>query len=123
MDLLWRRALFFCSGPMFQPEHGPVGGDRDNTDSTRPGCVSSPGAAGHPGDPALGPIPWAGLRAALLHFVKVHSLNHLVGAGKQRRRHIEAERFSCLQVDDEFELGRLKDRQIGGLLPFKDAAR
>ena len=51
-----------------------------------------------------------------------HSLGHFVGAREQRCGHFESERLSCLQVDDEFELGRLKDRQIGGLLPLKERA-
>ena len=33
--------------------------------------------------------------------------DHLVGAREQRLRHIQAERLSRLQVDDEFELARL----------------
>jgi hypothetical protein len=43
--------------------------------------------------------------------------DHLVGAGNQRRRHVEAERLRHDQVNDEVELGRLLDRKIGGLRP------
>jgi len=43
--------------------------------------------------------------------------NHLVGAGEQRRRHVEAERLRHDQVNGEVELGRLLDRKIGGLRP------
>src|SRR4051812_34170168 len=45
--------------------------------------------------------------------------DHLVGAGKKRRRHVEAERLRHDQVNDEVELGRLLDRKIGGLRPAK----
>src|SRR5436190_5123952 len=42
------------------------------------------------------------------------SLDHLVGAGKERRWHFEAERARGLRIDDELELRRLHDRQVGG---------
>jgi hypothetical protein len=47
-------------------------------------------------------------KAAVSNRSKVAPLlDHLVGAGEQRRRHLNAERLSRLQVDDEFELARL----------------
>ena len=44
-------------------------------------------------------------------------LDHLVGAGEQRRRHFQANRLRHDQVNDEVELGRLLDRKLGGLRP------
>jgi hypothetical protein len=36
--------------------------------------------------------------------------DNLVGEREQRRRHVEAERLGSLEVDYQFELGRLLDR-------------
>jgi hypothetical protein len=45
----------------------------------------------------------------------VASLDHLVGAGEKWVRHVEAQRFRGREIDDEFELGWLLDREIAGL--------
>jgi hypothetical protein len=48
-------------------------------------------------------------------------LDHLVGAGEQRRRHREAERAGRLEIDHELELGRLMHRKACRLLALEDA--
>ena len=42
-------------------------------------------------------------------------LDHLIGAGKQRRGHNETDGLRRPEVDDKFEFGWLLDRQIARL--------
>src|SRR5262245_6637434 len=46
---------------------------------------------------------------------------HLVGAGENRRRHIEAVGLRGLQIDHQLVLRRRLDREVSGLFTFKDA--
>jgi hypothetical protein len=48
-------------------------------------------------------------------------LDHLVGGGQQRFRDGKAERLGGFEVDHQFELGRLLNRQIGGASALEDA--
>ena len=41
--------------------------------------------------------------------------DHLIGARQQRRRDDHAERLRGFEIDRQFEFGRLRNRQIGGL--------
>jgi hypothetical protein len=50
------------------------------------------------------------------------SLDHLVGAGDERRRKLEAKCLSCLKVHNKIELDRLQYWQITGFLALEDAA-
>ena len=43
-------------------------------------------------------------------------------AARAARRHVEAERLGGLEIDDQFELGRLLDRQVGRLGALENAA-
>src|ERR1700730_1592810 len=49
-------------------------------------------------------------------------LDNLVGAGEQRRRHVDAERLGGYKIDDHFESRRLHHWKVGGLLALNDAA-
>jgi hypothetical protein len=55
----------------------------------------------------------------LKFFIGVGLFDHLVGERAQLERHVEAERLGGLEVDHQLELGRLRDRQVGGLFAIK----
>ena len=54
--------------------------------------------------------------------VRGRLLDHVVGNREHAWRYGEAERSGCLQVDDELELGRPRDRKVGRFLALEDAA-
>src|SRR6516165_5111273 len=45
--------------------------------------------------------------------------DHLVGTGKHRSGNCDAKSFGGLEINDEIELGRLLDRNFGGLAPLQ----
>src|SRR5215831_77066 len=53
--------------------------------------------------------------------MRASSLDHLVGAGKHRCRHFEAERLGRLEVDGKLELARVLHGKIGWLPTLEDA--
>src|SRR6476620_7596293 len=50
-----------------------------------------------------------------------HLFDHLIGAGEQHRRHINAEHLGSLEVNHQFILGRHLHWQVSRLFPFEDA--
>src|SRR5438132_7944920 len=52
---------------------------------------------------------------------RAESFDHLVGSSKKRVRHGQAKRLGGLDVDGQLELGRLLDREVGGLLALEVA--
>ena len=70
-------------------------------------------------------IGFAVVQASLHHPLRlaeqISLFDHLIGAQHHRRRECDAEGLGNFEVDYHLELGRLLDRQIGGLLALEDA--
>jgi hypothetical protein len=64
----------------------------------------------------------AGRRSPKFFASRNSLFDNLVGSCKQHRRHLDAKQPGGLLADDELELDRLNDRQIGRLLVLEDAA-
>jgi len=50
----------------------------------------------------------------ITQFVAHYSFNHLVGARRQPRRHVEVERLGGLEVNDRVDFSGLLDLQVAG---------
>jgi hypothetical protein len=76
-----------------------------------------------PDSGGIADIPQPPLRATfgLMRRGNNALFDHLVGNRKQSGRERQANRFGSLLVDDQVELGRLVDRQVGRLAPIENA--
>jgi len=62
----------------------------------------------------------ARLRADSGYSTHRQLFNHAVGTGEHRRRNCKAECFGGLEVDHQFELGRILYRELRWLRAFED---
>jgi hypothetical protein len=81
------------------------------------------GTAALPLKPDIARRGWHGRKVPLADICSAANcalFDHLVGTGEQLVWNLEAERLGGLEVDDQLELGRLLDWQVGGLGAFKN---
>ena len=60
--------------------------------------------------------------SSVMNSRRLHSITSSARASSDGR-HVEAECLRRLEIDDQFELGRLHDRQVGGLRALQDRDR
>ena len=57
-----------------------------------------------------------------MHRSKIAQLlDHLVGAQKQRRRHLHPDGLGHLEINDQFKLSWVLNRQLSGISAFNNA--
>ena len=70
---------------------------------------------------AIRRAPAGGVKSTQTEYDRLGLFNYPVGAGEDQRRDSEAERPGGLEVDDEFECGRLLNRKISRLSSLQGA--
>src|SRR5439155_22135231 len=88
--------------------------------------LASPRRVRRPSDVNSGRISWSTLRSlfsSARHEVVLDSFNDLIRPQQERWRDREAERLRGLHIEDQLELRRLLDREVGGLGALENAIR
>ena len=67
-------------------------------------------------------MTWTGPISAVALAEITTLFDHLVGGFEQGLWHGQAERLRGLEIDDEFELGRLYNRKLRGAFPLQHAS-
>src|SRR6516165_4192579 len=85
---------------------------------------AAPSHSEHKADPERPPVGATTGREQVQQQVcrKPALLDHLVGAGKERNRGVEAERLCSLEIDHEFEFVRKLDWQVAGLFAIENSS-
>jgi hypothetical protein len=79
--------------------------------------------SGHAADNAISTrMTHTGCRAFKTFALQSTLFDHLICEGKNLRRNLDPKRLGGLKIDDELELGRQQNRQVGGLLALEHAS-